>query len=147
MGAETFLAEALSLIICPEGKTFFFSNVSKTGICATYGPLRIPKQRRGFPGGTSGKELACQCRRHKKCRFDPWVKKIPWRKAWHPTPLFLPGESHRQRRSAAVHGVAQSRTRSKQLSTHAHKQLRTNDVVRERGAHRRGSGGGQRNLD
>ena len=98
-----------------------------------------------FPAGT--KEPTCQCRRHKKCRFDPWVKKIPWRKAWHPTPLFLPGESHRQRRSAAVHGVAQSRTRSKQLSTHAHKQLRTNDVVRERGAHRRGSGGGQRNLD
>ena len=35
-----------------------------------------------IPGGTSGKEPACQCRRHKSCRFDPWVGKIPWRKAW-----------------------------------------------------------------
>ena len=31
----------------------------------------------GFPGGTSGKEPACQCRRHKRCRFDPWIRKIP----------------------------------------------------------------------
>ena len=30
-------------------------------------------------------------------RFDPWVRKIPWRKAWQPTPVFLPGESHEQR--------------------------------------------------
>ena len=33
-----------------------------------------------FRGGASGKELACQWRRHKRCRFDPWVRKIPWRK-------------------------------------------------------------------
>ena len=32
-----------------------------------------------------------------RCRFDPWVRKIPWRKAWQPTPVFLPGESHKQR--------------------------------------------------
>jgi len=33
-----------------------------------------------FPGGTiSSKEPVCQCRRHKRCRFDPWVGKIPWR--------------------------------------------------------------------
>ena len=31
----------------------------------------------GFPGGASGKEPASQCRRHKRCRFDPWVKKVP----------------------------------------------------------------------
>ena len=30
-------------------------------------------------------------------RFDPWVRKIPWRKAWQPTPVILPGESHGQR--------------------------------------------------
>ena len=34
----------------------------------------------GLPGGASGKEPACQCRRHKRCRFDPWVGKIPWRR-------------------------------------------------------------------
>ena len=53
---------------------------------------------KGFPGGTtSGKEPACQCRRHKRRGFDPQVGKIPWRRAWQPTPAFLPGESHRQR--------------------------------------------------
>ena len=36
----------------------------------------------GFPGGTSGKEPACQCRRHKRRGFDPWVGKNTWRRAW-----------------------------------------------------------------
>ena len=48
-------------------------------------------------GGTSGKEPICQYRRHKRCGFDPWVGKIPWRRAWQPTPVFLPGEFHGQR--------------------------------------------------
>ena len=47
----------------------------------------------GFPGGASGKQLVCQCSRHKRCRFNPWVGKIPWRRAWQPTAVFLPGES------------------------------------------------------
>ena len=51
----------------------------------------------GFPGGSSGREPVCQCRRRKRGSFDPWVKKIPWRKAWELTPVFLPGESHGQR--------------------------------------------------
>ena len=36
-------------------------------------------------GGTSDKELTCQCRRHKRCEFNPWVGKIPWRREWQPT--------------------------------------------------------------
>ena len=51
----------------------------------------------GFPGGTSGKEPTCQCRRHKSHGFNPWVRKIPWRRAWQSTPVFLPVESHGQR--------------------------------------------------
>ena len=51
----------------------------------------------GFPGGASGKEPACQFRRHKRCKFSPWVGKIPWSRSWQPTPVFLPGESHGQR--------------------------------------------------
>ena len=77
----------------------------------------------GFPGGTSGKEPACQCRRHNKTRVRslgredplekemathssvlawelPWVGKIPWRGEWLPTPVFLPGEFHGQRNLA-----------------------------------------------
>ena len=46
---------------------------------------------------TSGKEPACQCRRCKRCRFDSCVGKIPWRRAWQPTPVFLAGKSHGQR--------------------------------------------------
>ena len=48
---------------------------------------------KGFPGGTSGKEPTSRCRRHERCQFDPWVRKIPWRQKWPPTPVFLPGES------------------------------------------------------
>ena len=36
--------------------------------------------------------------RLQRSRFDTWVGKIPWRRAWKPTPVFLPGESHGQRR-------------------------------------------------
>jgi len=48
-------------------------------------------------GGSRGKEPTYQCRRHKRCGFDPWVWKIPWKKAWQPTPVFFLGESHGQR--------------------------------------------------
>ena len=54
----------------------------------------------GFPGSTSGKEHAHQCRRRKRRGFSSWVRKIPWRRAWKATPVFLPGESHGQRRLA-----------------------------------------------
>ena len=50
-----------------------------------------------FPGDANGKESACQCRRHKRCGFDSWVRKISWKREWLPTPVFLPKESHGQR--------------------------------------------------
>ena len=65
----------------------------------------------GFPGGASGKEPACQGRRHKRQGVDPWVGKIPRRRA----PVFLPREFHGQRSLAGyspwlvtVHKVAES---------------------------------------
>ena len=51
----------------------------------------------GLLGGTRGKEPVCQCRRHKRLGFNALVGKIPWRRAWKPTPVFLPRESHGQR--------------------------------------------------
>ena len=48
------------------------------------------------PRGISGKEPACHYRRCKRLGFDPWVGKISWRRAWRPTPVFLPGEAHGQ---------------------------------------------------
>ena len=51
----------------------------------------------GFPRWRSGEESSCQCRGSKRCKFDPWVGKIPWSRKWQPTPLFLHGEFHGQR--------------------------------------------------
>ena len=44
-----------------------------------------------LPRRLSGKESTCQCR---SCRFDPWIRKIPWRRKWQPTPDFSPEKSH-----------------------------------------------------
>ena len=70
----------------------------------------------GFPGGTSDKETTCQCRRHKRRGFDPWVRKIPLKRAWQPTAVFLPRESNGQR-SVAGYGPW---GRKEPDSTHAH---------------------------
>ena len=51
----------------------------------------------GLPRWHSGKESACQCRRHKRHGFNPWVRMIPWRRKWQPTPVLLPGKFHGQR--------------------------------------------------
>ena len=48
----------------------------------------------GLPWWLSGKESACQCRRH---RFGPWVGKTPWSRKGQRTPVFLPAKSHEQR--------------------------------------------------
>ena len=63
----------------------------------------------GFPGGTSDKELACQCRRLKRHRFDPWVGKIPGRRAWQPILVFLPGESHGQKSLGRLNSMESQR--------------------------------------
>ena len=51
----------------------------------------------GLPTWLCGKETAFQCRRCCRCRINPWIGKIPWRRKWQPTPVFLPGKSHGQR--------------------------------------------------
>ena len=84
-----------------------------------------------FPGGASGKESSCQCRRHKRHGFNPWVGKIPWR-TWQSTPVVLPGESyHRGVWWAPVHSVKRSQKQLKRLSmcgcmhTHTHTHTHT----------------------
>ena len=86
-------------------------------------PLTIPIFLRhiiqiGLPRWCWGK-FSCQRQRCKRCEFDLWVGKIPWKKAWKPTLVFLPEESHGQRNLAGylVHGV-------KELCTHYPNQLR-----------------------
>ena len=62
-----------------------------------------------------GKELAHNAEDTGRHKFDPWVGKISWRRAWQPTPVFLPGKSHGQRslEDYIVHRVANSQTRLK----------------------------------
>ena len=55
-----------------------------------------------FPGGSDSKESACNIG---DPRFDPWIGKIPWRKEWQPTPVFLPGELLGQRRLAGLQSI------------------------------------------
>ena len=64
----------------------------------------------GFLGGASGKEPACQCRRHRIHGLDPWVGKIPWRGV-------LENLMDREAWRATVHRVTKSWTRLKQLDT------------------------------
>ena len=45
-------------------------------------------------GSVSGKESTCQCSRHRRLGFHPWVGKIPWRRKWQSSPVFLPEKSH-----------------------------------------------------
>ena len=56
-----------------------------------------PQALSGLPWWLRRKESACQCMRH---GFHSWVGKTPWRRAWKPSPVFLPGESHGQRNLA-----------------------------------------------
>ena len=62
-----------------------------------------------LPKWLSGKES--KCRRFKKCGFDSWVGKVPWRRKWQPTAVFLPGKPHGQRNLVGeIHGVTKSQT-------------------------------------
>ena len=54
----------------------------------------------GLPRWFSGKRICLQYRRHQRHGFDLWIGKIPWRREWQPTLVFLPGKSHRQRNLA-----------------------------------------------
>ena len=63
--------------------------------------------------------LPMQKTRHKRSRFDSWVRKVPWRRIWQLIPAFLPGEAHGQRSLAPVRRVTESPTRLEQLSAHA----------------------------
>ena len=71
--------------------------------------LAVTLCKKYFPVGSEVKSVCLQCGRP---GFDPWVRKIPWRRKWHPTPVFLPRESHGQRSLVGYSPrVTKSRTR------------------------------------
>ena len=69
-----------------------------------------------------GEESACQCGRQMRCECNPWVGKIPWRRARQPIPVFLPGEADGQ--SSSLEGYspqgAKSWTKLMRLSMYTH---------------------------
>ena len=99
----------------------YHPSLISTGSCANHSFWISPQQ--WWQVVACGKEPACQFRRCKRLGLDPWVRKIPWRRARQPTPVFLLGESHGQRAcQATAHRVTKSQTRLKWLSTHIHTQ-------------------------
>ena len=86
----------------------------------------------GFPGDMSGKESTCQRRRHKRCGFDPQVRKMPCRRAWQPSPVFLPGECHIQR-SLVGYSPQSCRVRHDWRDwAHTHRMMMESTLTRER---------------
>ena len=72
----------------------------------------------GFPGGTSGKETACQLRKCKACGFNLWFRKMPWRRAWEPTPVFLPGESPWTEEPSRLQSIAGTESDTTEVTEH-----------------------------
>ena len=77
--------------------------------------LCVPSE--GLPWWLSGKESA---RWFRRLRFDPCIGKISWRRAWQPTPLFLPGEAHGQRSLVGDSPWGLRVRHNRATNTHAH---------------------------
>ena len=84
-------------------------------------PMRKHRSLYVVLDSSADKESACQCTRCKRRRFDPYVGKILWRRAWQPTPVFLPGKSCGQRSLVGYSSWGQTR-----LSTDTHRQYLNN---------------------
>ena len=76
----------------------------------------------GFPDSSVGKESACNA---EEPRFDPWVGKIPWRREWQPTPVFLPREFLGQRNLVGYSpwGCKESDMTEQLTHTYVHKKM------------------------
>ena len=70
-----------------------------------------------LPPWLSSEDSACQCRRH---RFDPWVRKIPWRRKWQPIPAFLPGKIPWTEEAGVLQSTGSQRVRHDWACVHAH---------------------------
>ena len=69
-------------------------HIAQCGKKKYIGKKERKKNKNEKPGTSDSERIHLQCRRP---GFDPWVRKIPWRRDWQPTAVFLPGESHGQR--------------------------------------------------
>ena len=108
----------------------FFSVLLKTG-----------DDMPGLPWWFSGKEFTCQCRRLRRHRFDPGIRKIPWSRKRQPSPVFLPETCHEQR-SLAGYSLWDHRVRHDCVTEHTrvrtHTHTRTCMVICQGGWEWRG---------
>ena len=89
--------ESAAMILIHKSYLYLGKLITPLGFNHCFEEIRIIiliVEKMGFPGGSDGKESASSCRRP---RFDPWIRKIPWRREWLPTPVFLPEEFHGQK--------------------------------------------------
>ena len=77
-------------------------------------------QEEGLPQWLSSKESTCNAGAAERCGFDPWVMKIPWRRAWQPIPIFLPGRPHRQRSLVGYTSCGHKRLRYAEATQHVY---------------------------
>ena len=105
-------------------KISFHSNLKKGNAkeCSNHHTIALISQASKIMTGASLAvqqwRIRLQCSYHRRCKFDPWGGKIPWRRAWQPTPVFLPGESPWTEEPGELWFMgSQSQTRLKQLST------------------------------
>ena len=87
--------------------------------------LFLSNFRIDFPGGSVVKNLPAKCRR---CGFDPWIGKIPWRREWQLTPIFLPEKFHGQRSLADYSSWGCKELDMTKLLTHTHTHTHTHHV-------------------
>ena len=97
-------------VVCTKDRMYFFPPIlslilsppphHRNRYAAGSNNSHAAKPNRGATRCRSGKESACQWRSPKRRQFDSWVRKISWRRARQPTPVFLPGESHGQKSPA-----------------------------------------------
>ena len=73
-------------------------------------------QQCSLPGGAAVKNPPANAQRHKRHRFDPWVRKIPYRRKWQPVPVFSPGKFHGQRSLAGLQRIGHDWARREQDS-------------------------------
>ena len=92
-----FLSKGLILLLpCLLHQAYLLIFLSPLSVFFFFFFLKVScKSFWGFPGG-SGVKNCLQCRRHRRCGFNPWMGKILWRRAWQPTPVFLAGRSREQ---------------------------------------------------
>ena len=103
--------------MCMGGKTIFTLPFHNTRQITRRKNRNIPPLC--FPGGLVVKNLL----QNRTDGFDPWVVKIPWKRSWQPTPVFFPGESHRQRSLGGYSPWGRKESDTTELHTDTH----TND--------------------